>query len=85
MQVKLNILHYLDRVLDKHSKDSIVGRVFRIIGNLCDNICSATIISKEPLLIDKIVDFLNKRADRSPDVLQETSEATLLMAIRTLR
>ncbi|GJQ79478.1 hypothetical protein Trydic_g16331 [Trypoxylus dichotomus] len=82
---KLNILHYLDRLLEKFNKDSITGRVFRIVGNLCESICSAAIISKEPSLINKVIGILKKVCDDDVNAAQQPSVATVLMAIRTLR
>ncbi|KAK9731919.1 BTB/POZ domain [Popillia japonica] len=85
--IKLNIFHYLVRLLDKHTKDSVIGRTFRIVGNLCENMIYPVqqIIDKEPLLMQKIVDVLNKAVDDDSSVGQQVSAATVLMAVRIIR
>lgn len=43
------------------------------------------IIDKEPLLMQKIVDVLNKAVDDDSSVGQQVSAATVLMAVRIIR
>lgn len=81
-----NILSPLSQLIKKYpDEDSINGRIFRIIGNMChhrdrwENI----IIDRKPGLVSHIVNIINKVSEE-PDK-EIFSEATVSMAIRALR
>nr|CAH7747201.1 unnamed protein product [Callosobruchus chinensis] len=84
-----NIISPLSHILKHHQKsDSINGRIFRIIGNMCQHKkdqWANLIIDKKPYIVTHTVELLKKSAaeDLPPDEVY--SEATLSMAIRALR
>nr|XP_022921283.1 uncharacterized protein LOC111429570 [Onthophagus taurus]XP_022921291.1 uncharacterized protein LOC111429570 [Onthophagus taurus] len=86
--LKYGILHTLNRLLERCQKDSIQGRTFRIIGNLCDHSCSYAMMIKEQDLVPKIVKYIIKCSEfesENTDNLFFISEGSLIMAIRALR
>ncbi|VEN59858.1 unnamed protein product [Callosobruchus maculatus] len=84
-----NIISPLSHILKHHQKsDSINGRIFRIIGNMCQHKkdqWANLIIDKKPYIVTHTVELLKKSSadDLPPDEMY--SEATLSMAIRALR
>lgn len=82
-----NILPVLTQLLQAYEKhDSVNGRVFRIVGNICQHIerLSNHVIEKEPKLIDGIVKFL-KATITDENTEAKVSKATINMGIRALR
>lgn len=74
----------LKQVLKRYPKeDSINGRVYRIIGNLCQHKSQWAnfILDKKPQVVIHIVKFLKDVATSDT----ECSEATVIMGIRALR
>lgn len=84
-----NILPLLSAILKRHVKqDSINGRIFRIIGNICQHVecLSSLIVEKEPEIVESIVNFLKDTVnDDACDKSIKISAATVNMAIRALR
>nr|CAI5824758.1 unnamed protein product [Callosobruchus analis] len=84
-----NIISPLSHILKHYQKsDSINGRIFRIIGNMCQHKkdqWANLIIDKKPYIVTHTVELLKKSSadDLPPDEMY--SEATLSMAIRALR
>ncbi|KAJ8927879.1 hypothetical protein NQ314_019623 [Rhamnusium bicolor] len=83
-----NILSPLNQLLKRYCKeDSINGRVFRILGNICQHRdqWGNTIIDRKPQVVTYIVDFIKKVSKDELPADENFSEATIMMAIRTLR
>ncbi|XP_017786028.1 PREDICTED: uncharacterized protein LOC108569116 [Nicrophorus vespilloides] len=90
----LNILHNLNRVLEKHKTDSIEGRVFRILGNLCDGYQPWNLLKREPDVVKKVLQFLQgfeiEKIQTQRDNDEEESNdgitvPTISMALRFIR
>lgn len=80
MHIHQNLL----RVLDKHKKDSIQGRVFRIFGNICDAFEPIRLMQKEAKVISVTNEFLIEYAGHSSEELIY-SVPTVSMALRYTR
>ncbi|CAH2008395.1 unnamed protein product [Acanthoscelides obtectus] len=84
-----NIISSLNHILKHHQKsDSINGRIFRIIGNMCQHKkdqWATLVIDNKPYIVTHIVELLKKSAAYEIPPDEKYSEATLSMAIRTLR
>lgn len=80
MHIHQNLL----RVLDKHKKDSIQGRVFRIFGNICDAYEPIRLMQKEAKVISVTNEFLIEYAGHSSEELIY-SVPTVSMALRYTR
>ncbi|KAJ8954094.1 hypothetical protein NQ318_004399 [Aromia moschata] len=83
-----NILSPLNQLLKRYSKeDSINGRVFRIIGNMCQHRdhWGNIIIDRKSQIITSIVDYVKKVSKDELPEDEKVSEATVMMAIRALR
>lgn len=83
-----NILSVLNQLLKKHPKeDSINGRTFRVIGNICQHReqWATIVIDKKPFIITHLVDMVTKASrDELPEG-EKISEATITTALRALR
>ncbi|KAK9877196.1 hypothetical protein WA026_016944 [Henosepilachna vigintioctopunctata] len=80
-----NGLSELMQVLKRYSKDDGVnGRVFRIIGNMCQHMMSSAILDWDKALFLYIVQFLQKYADDDENCSTFT-EATVVMGVRAVR
>ncbi|RZC36130.1 uncharacterized protein BDFB_007081 [Asbolus verrucosus] len=83
---KFNVLPHLNQILKRYPKeDSINGRVFRILGNLCRHRdqWANVIIEKKPQILIHTVKFLKEAAMAKDD--GKVSEATITMGVRALR
>lgn len=82
-----NILSPLNQLLKCSKEDSIIGRVFRIIGNICQHRdqWSNIIIDRKPQIVTHIVEFIQKVSKDELPAEEKVSEATILMAVRALR
>ncbi|CAH0547622.1 unnamed protein product [Brassicogethes aeneus] len=83
-----NILSHLNQLLKRFPKDdSIIGRIFRIVGNLCQHRdqWANTIIDRKPQIVTYIVNFVTKVSKDELPEDESFSEATTIMAIRALR
>lgn len=84
-----NILSLLSLLLKQDIKqDSINGRIFRIIGNICQHVecLSNLVVEKEPAIVESIVNFLKNTIDEDAcNTSKKISAATINMAIRALR
>ncbi|XP_045463087.1 uncharacterized protein LOC123672824 isoform X1 [Harmonia axyridis] len=75
----LNDLHNL---LQRCSKDdSVNGRIFRIIGNICQHNISSFILKSKSHVFTYILKFIQKYVD---DDDNKVSEATIMMAVRAV-
>lgn len=84
-----NVLPLLSIILKRHTKqDSINGRIFRIIGNICQHVecLSRLIVEKETAIVESIVSFLKNTLNEDTSAeAKKNSAATINMAIRALR
>lgn len=84
-----NILPILFIVLKQNiQQDSVNGRIFRIIGNICQHVerLSTLIIEKQPTIVDSIVSFLKSTVNEDLcDITKKNSIASINMGIRALR
>ncbi|CAG9770667.1 unnamed protein product [Ceutorhynchus assimilis] len=83
-----NIMSVLNQLLKKHPKeDSINGRTFRIIGNMCQHReqWSTILIDKKPFIVSHLVDIVKKASRDELDEGERISEATIVTSIRALR
>lgn len=83
-----NILTPLSHLVQRYSdEDSVNGRIFRIIGNLCHHKdqWANIIIDRKPLIISHIVGVIKKVSEDEGVEEPKHSEATIIMAIRALR
>ncbi|CAH1101433.1 unnamed protein product [Psylliodes chrysocephalus] len=86
-QIEDNVLSALNHVLKCYPKeDSINGRVFRVLGNVCPHMESWTdvIIHIKPQIITHLFKVLS-RATKNTELKENPSEATILMALRILK
>ncbi|XP_018333008.1 uncharacterized protein LOC108742330 [Agrilus planipennis] len=85
---KYGILPYLDSILSNHKLDSIYGRVFRIVGNICHHWerLANIVVEKQPSLVSNIVKIIiSDSADSDDESEVKLSQATIIMGIRALR
>lgn len=83
-----NILSPLNQLLKRFAKeDSINGRIFRIIGNMCQHRdqWGNIILDRKPQIVNHVVDFIKKVSKDEIPEDENISEATVMMAIRALR
>ncbi|XP_066250746.1 uncharacterized protein Rnb isoform X2 [Euwallacea similis] len=83
-----NIISVINQLLKKHGKeDSINGRTFRVIGNMCQHRdqWAIIIIDKKPLIINHLVDTLKQASKDDLPEERKISEATVTTALRALR
>lgn len=83
-----NILSALNQLLKKYSKeDSINGRAFRVIGNICQHReqWATIVIDKKPFIITHLVDVVTKASREELPEGEKISEATITTALRALR
>ncbi|KAH0998876.1 uncharacterized protein LOC125502332 [Dendroctonus ponderosae] len=82
------ILSILSQLLKRHAnQDSINGRTFRIVGNMCHHRdqWATLMINKKPTIVSHIVKVVQAASkDQLPDG-EKISEATLVTALRALR
>lgn len=79
------VFSYLAQLLKHHSdKDSVSGRLFRVIGNICQHKdqWANILINQQPILITHGVELLR---NYSKDDHNTNTEATVLTTIRALR
>ncbi|CAG9831620.1 unnamed protein product [Diabrotica balteata] len=84
--LKYEVLPVLIKVLKRYAKeDSIIGRSYKAIGNLCQqlNDCAITIVHESPIIIQlsEVLESFSNEAEGN----NLYSEATITMAIRALR
>ncbi|KAJ8913033.1 hypothetical protein NQ315_002049 [Exocentrus adspersus] len=82
-----NILSILNHTLKRHTKeDSINGRIFRILGNMCQHRdqWGNIIIDRKPQIVTYIVEFIKKISKDDIPEAEDFSEATVTMAVRAL-
>ncbi|KAG5887936.1 hypothetical protein JTB14_003031 [Gonioctena quinquepunctata] len=83
-----NILSPLNHLLKRYPKeDSINGRIFRILGNMCHHRdqWANIIIDRKPQIVTHVVELLKTLSKDQVSPEDASSEATLIMALRTLR
>ncbi|XP_060535793.1 armadillo repeat-containing protein 5-like [Cylas formicarius] len=83
--VQYNILTTIKQLLKKHPKeDSVNGRLFRIVANLCQHrdLWANIIIDRKPQIVNHIVRTLERTCDA---VCEKMSDATISMALKALR
>lgn len=81
---KYQILPLLCELIENHNIDSVKGRIFRIIGNLCDGWNSNIVIEDTPQICKPLKAFfsdLYEDDETNPD----SSPATISMALRASR
>lgn len=79
---------HINQLLKRFPKDdSIIGRIFRIIGNLCQHRdqWANIILDRKPQIVTYIVNFVTKISKDELPEGETVSEATSLMAVRSLR
>lgn len=83
-----NIMSVLNQLLKRYPKeDSVNGRTFRIVGNMCQHRdqWGTIIIDKKPLIISHTVEVVKRAARDTLDEGEKISEATVITALRSLR
>ncbi|XP_050301516.1 uncharacterized protein LOC126739759 [Anthonomus grandis grandis] len=83
-----NIMSILNQLLKKHPKeDSINGRVFRIIGNMCQHRdqWSSVLIDKKPYIITHLVEIIKSASKDVADGELKITDATIMTSLRALR
>lgn len=83
-----NILTPLGQLLKHHpDEDSISGRIFRIIGNMCHHKdqWANIIIDQQPGIVTHGVKLLKNFSKDEIEEQKANSEATVLMTLRALR
>ncbi|KAL3285359.1 hypothetical protein HHI36_019467 [Cryptolaemus montrouzieri] len=79
-----NGLSELNQILKRYpSEDGVVGRIFRIIGNMCQHTLADLILDIKPQLVSFIVKFIKDYAEESDESV--FTEATVVMGVRALR
>lgn len=81
---KYEVLPILCKLLESLNRDSVKGRIFRIIGNLCDGWNSNILIENSPQICKPLKSFfkdLYEEDDENP----KSSAATITMALRAAR
>ncbi|XP_050501255.1 uncharacterized protein LOC126881194 [Diabrotica virgifera virgifera] len=85
--LSFEVLPALVKVLKRYAKeDSIIGRSYKAIGNLCQqlNYCAITIINESPYIITQLSEVLESFSNQADSNILY-SEATIMMVIRALR
>ncbi|XP_056648597.1 uncharacterized protein LOC130453034 [Diorhabda sublineata] len=83
-----NIIHILSKILQRYTiEDSINGRIFRIIGNLCQHSDDLVkiILDQEPQILTQLLDTLKSTIQDISETHINYSEATIIMGLRALR
>ncbi|KAL1516622.1 hypothetical protein ABEB36_000508 [Hypothenemus hampei] len=83
-----SIISVLSQLLKRYqTDDSVNGRTFRIIGNMCQHRdqWSTIIIDRKPFIVTQLVTILKKASQEVLAEGEKVSEATIITALRALR